>query len=230
MLLLLSESCRNLLHHWCEWWDLNPYVKTHAPQTCLSANSSTLTYIGADSGSRTHTMFPSKDFESFTSAYSITSAKNRNKQVLCCGIIACWQIILQRVQTTLSMATRFISIPSPTQIFLNLMPQYKAALLMMGCDNEGHRRWRSFLGKWIQLNTCLYCPRCHIKFGQHRFVATRGIKDTTCLLFQLVAPCQLNWNSPSSLSECCVHTTWWVCLHHKQSNSLRDSYPTSFMM
>ena len=30
--------------------------------------------IGADGGSRTHTMFPSKDFESFTSAYSITSA------------------------------------------------------------------------------------------------------------------------------------------------------------
>lgn len=30
--------------------------------------------IGADGGTWTHTMFPSKDFESFTSAYSITSA------------------------------------------------------------------------------------------------------------------------------------------------------------
>ena len=27
---------------WCERWDLNPHItKIHAPQTCLSANSST---------------------------------------------------------------------------------------------------------------------------------------------------------------------------------------------
>lgn len=52
------------------------------------------------------------------------------------------EILLQRVRTTLSMATRFISIPSPTsiitskylRIFLNPMPQYEATLLMMGCD------------------------------------------------------------------------------------------------
>ena len=27
---------------WCERRDLNPYAEAHAPQTCLSANSSTL--------------------------------------------------------------------------------------------------------------------------------------------------------------------------------------------
>ena len=26
---------------WCGRWDLNPYARAHAPQTCLSANSST---------------------------------------------------------------------------------------------------------------------------------------------------------------------------------------------
>ena len=53
------------------------------PTSCMNNVHHT---IGADSGSRTHTMFPSKDFESFTSAYSITSAKNRNIAFACCGI------------------------------------------------------------------------------------------------------------------------------------------------
>lgn len=34
------------LFNWCERWDLNPHItKIHAPQTCLSAYSSTLAYI-----------------------------------------------------------------------------------------------------------------------------------------------------------------------------------------
>ena len=32
----LGGSC-----FWCGRWDLNPYACAHAPQTCLSANSST---------------------------------------------------------------------------------------------------------------------------------------------------------------------------------------------
>ena len=30
-----------VLYFWCGRWDLNPYACAHAPQTCLSANSST---------------------------------------------------------------------------------------------------------------------------------------------------------------------------------------------
>jgi len=36
---------------WCGRWDLNPYARAHAPQTCLSANSSTAAHhviIAAD--------------------------------------------------------------------------------------------------------------------------------------------------------------------------------------
>ena len=50
-----------------------------------------------------------------------------------------------------SVITRGISIPSPTQIFLNLMPQYKAALLMMGCDTV---RRPQVEVRWTWLNLC----------------------------------------------------------------------------
>ena len=30
---------------WCGRWDLNPYARAHAPQTCLSANSSTAAHL-----------------------------------------------------------------------------------------------------------------------------------------------------------------------------------------
>ena len=58
------------------WYDMAQYDGT---EDKLTGRLKPITYlnhhtIGADSGSRTHTMFPSKDFESFTSAYSITSA------------------------------------------------------------------------------------------------------------------------------------------------------------
>ena len=39
-----EKSTLSRADFWCERRDLNPYVKTHAPQTCASADSATLAF------------------------------------------------------------------------------------------------------------------------------------------------------------------------------------------
>ena len=104
------------------WYDVVQYDGT---EDKLTGRLKPITYlnhhtIGADSGSRTHTMFPSKDFESFTSAYSITSA------------------YLNIFQPAYARGMVLLSLPS---FKLQYMP-----LNICGRNISGDCRWRSILG------------------------------------------------------------------------------------
>ena len=108
--------------------------------------------IGADGGGRTHTMFPSKDFESFMSAYSITSA-NITKSIAFGG---------EHSSTTCDRLKSHEVYQSHHQRRIShLLPQnIKPPYWWWDVIPVGDRRWR-----WGELDKTFVDPRSLILMG-----------------------------------------------------------------
>lgn len=140
MLLLLSESCRNLSHHWCRWWGSNPHdvsIKGFDPS---------------------HRLVPTMRFEliylsvlvleASASAYSATSGYSHHRVQLSETPwwpyrYLCREILLRRVRTAL-YNSREVYINPITNAGVLTGYRHTAVQLVIGLDIIGPRRRRSF--------------------------------------------------------------------------------------